>query len=293
MELDWVTFASLEAHQRWIKEHQEDIQTRLGLEDAALRAWHAFGSPDGYLFPGFCPSCEAPSTFAIDREFGGRNEPGVGYVPNWRERLVCSRCDLNARVRASLALIRVLVPDRESAVWLSEQVTPLYRALAARYPHLVGSEFLGPDRVSGSFNETGLRHEDSCRSSFPDASLDAVVSFDVLEHVPDYRAALHETKRVLKAGGAFIWTAPFVTGTYETIVRAQVEPNGSVTHLMEPDYHGDPVNPTEGVLCYQYFGWDVVDLMLSVGFTDARVYQTWSMAHGLMGPAQSVFVGRA
>lgn len=48
----------------------------------------------------------------------------------------------------------------------------------------------------------------------PDASFDAVLCTEVIEHVPDPVAALHELVRVLKPGGRIIITAPFVSNTH-------------------------------------------------------------------------------
>jgi Methyltransferase domain len=292
MELNWTVFRKKQDYENWLDTQGAESRIRAELESAALEAWHAFGSPDGYLFPGLCPACGLPSTFEIDRSYGARFSQGIGHVPNWRERLVCTKCNLNARVRTSAALIRGLVPETASRVWLAEQVTPLHRELLTRYPFLIGSEYLGPTAVSGSISEGGLRHEDCCASSFQTASLDAVCSFDVLEHVPNYRAALRDAVRVLRPGGLFIWTAPFDIDRYETLIRATVEQDGSVTHLEEPDFHGDPVNPEAGILCFQYFGWDILDEMRTAGFRDSMVYSTWSMMHGLIGPEQRIFVGR-
>lgn len=43
---------------------------------------------------------------------------------------------------------------------------------------------------------------------FPDASFDLVSSLDVMEHIPDDKAALGEVFRVLKPGGTFLITVP-------------------------------------------------------------------------------------
>lgn len=48
----------------------------------------------------------------------------------------------------------------------------------------------------------------------PDASFDAVMCIEVLEHVPDPIAALHELVRLLRPGGALILTAPFCSLTH-------------------------------------------------------------------------------
>ncbi len=48
----------------------------------------------------------------------------------------------------------------------------------------------------------------------PDASFDAVLCTEVIEHVPDPIAALRELTRLLKPGGRLILTAPFVSNTH-------------------------------------------------------------------------------
>ncbi len=59
---------------------------------------------------------------------------------------------------------------------------------------------------------TSLAIEKKCCSaselSYEDNSFDAIVAFDVLEHIPNDQKAVNEIMRVLKPGGFFIFTVP-------------------------------------------------------------------------------------
>ncbi len=67
----------------------------------------------------------------------------------------------------------------------------------------------------GSWNQTGLDIVgDITAIPEPDASFDAVMCIEVLEHVPDPLAALRELGRLLKPNGQLILTAPFCSLTH-------------------------------------------------------------------------------
>ncbi len=161
-----------------------------------LRSAHPEGD---FTVPGYCWLDGAQVTSRVDYLYAS---DGPARHPNWRERLVCPACKLNNRQRATMHLIGDLVPARNANVYVTEQLTSLTSALKARYPNLVGSEFLGTDVKPGSIDGRGIRHEDITRLSFSDATLDAVLTFDVLEHVPNFRRAVAECARVLGRGGA-------------------------------------------------------------------------------------------
>ena len=55
---------------------------------------------------------------------------------------------------------------------------------------------------------------DATRLPFPDATFDAVMLCDVLEHIPDDRAAAAEARRVVKPGGYLIASSPHVDWRY-------------------------------------------------------------------------------
>ena len=238
--------------------------------------------------PGYCHVDRMAVAFRMDERYSTRTGDRVEY--SWRERMVCPRCTLNNRMRASIHVFEAVCrPHAGSRIWTTEQTTPFFTALARRYPRAVGSEYLDGGRASGWISERGIRHEDLSATSFNSDSLDAVLSFDVLEHIPDLGAALRETCRILAPGGVFLFTAPFLYTEHATRTRAERMPDGSTRHLWPAQYHGDPVNPDAGVLCYREFGWDVLEALRSAGFADAYALMYRSTAYGYPGGTHLIF----
>ena len=67
----------------------------------------------------------------------------------------------------------------------------------------------------GSWDQTGLDIVGDITSiPEPDASFDAILCVEVLEHVPDPLAALRELGRLLKPNGQLILTAPFCSSRF-------------------------------------------------------------------------------
>lgn len=209
---------------------------------------------------------------------------------NWRERVVCPITGLNNRLRASVHFIDFeldLVP--QSKIYIAEQLTPLYVYLNNKYPNLIGSEYLGPSFRSGFVNEQCIRHEDATSMSFKDEELDCYMTFDCLEHIPDFLNAFREAYRVLKPGGTLFWTAPFAPESHENVIYATVLPDGSINHILPPEMHGDPVNPEGGILCYQYFGWEILEQLRTIGFRDSYAITYWSNSLGYYDSKQFIF----
>ena len=211
---------------------------------------------------------------------------------NWREAVVCPECGLNARMRFCAALLTDwLSMQAAPRLYLTEQATLGYALLKRRFHHTIGSEFVHvPERIehlqsyirhiTQDPSET-LRIEDVTHLSFADRTFDAVASFDVLEHVPDFHGALAEMARVLRPDGRLLLTAPFLEGRQDTLVRARIEADGTLLHLEPPEFHGDPVS--DGVLCFYHFGWDLLDWVRAAGFGKVEVATAWSPGLGLMG----------
>lgn len=113
--------------------------------------------------------------------------------------------------------------------------------------------YFRPGHDRGMERADKSRMEDITNLTFPGDSLDLIVSSDVLEHVPDASAAFRESFRVLRPGGAHVFTVPFEP---RTVQRAALD-GGKVRHIvLPPEYHADPLDP-RGILAFWHFGPDL------------------------------------
>jgi SAM-dependent methyltransferase len=237
---------------------------------------------------GLCAPCRRLSEFSL---------PPQAHEDAFREGLACVGCGLNNRVRAAVALwLAWARPEESSRIYVSEQGSALHAWLRHRFPHSVGSEYLGAERAPGetvlhpSLGE--LRHEDLTRLSFEAASLEHLLCFDVLEHLPAYRPALAEFARVLAPEGFLVLTLPFDPEREEHEERARLDAEGRLEHLLPPLYHGDPLRPEEGILCYRTYGWRLLAELREAGFAEAFLALVWSPGHGHLGWPNLVLLAR-
>jgi SAM-dependent methyltransferase len=262
----------------WIL-HVAEHGPLLAARHAEMVAMNDWPAP---TFRGYCATCG-------DMRALGVSWHGTGQAANVREGLACPECRLNARQRAAFGLLRDRVASPDARIYASEQTTPAYAWLRRNYRRSCGSEYgvsaekaegLKPWMRSLGVDEP-IVHQDVTALTFADASLDGIISFDVLEHVPDYAQALREFARVLAPGGLLVVTVPFIEAHEHTTVRARIGADGQVEHLLPPEMHGDPVSG--GVLCFYHFGWDLLATAREAGFAKAEWHRTWAPEHGLFG----------
>ena len=239
-----------------------------------------YAPSEQWYLPGICQACDRVVGLIVDKHYGGGGD-GI----NWRERLECPNCRLNNRQRFMAHLVREALAARPEGAalrtYLHEQVTPFFAWAQGALPgEVIGSEYLGHD-VPGGTEVNGIRHEDALALSFADASLDVIISTDVLEHVPEIDPALAEAARVLAPGGSFFFSIPFHVGADVTVQRAALR-DGAVVELLPPEYHGNPVD-SKGSLVFWDHGWDMLDRLRRHGFADAHLVGYWSALYGHLG----------
>ena len=240
-----------------------------------------------WTLDGFCNVCARAVAFEGDWMHSN------GQTANFRERLVCPLCKLNNRQRFMAHLLMVATPSEapQAPTYLHEQVTPFFFWAQQALPvAVIGSEYLGPDLPSGT-TLRDMRHEDARALSFDDASLGAIVSNDVFEHVPDIDRCLAESVRVLCPGGRLYFSIPFYDRE-ETVQRAEMR-DGKIVELLPPQYHGNPIDPKGSLVFYEH-GWDILERCRRAGFADAYVLSYWSLLYGHLGYGlQVMFVAEA
>jgi SAM-dependent methyltransferase len=247
---------------------------------------------EAFRLPGFCACCGRESVFQVGNMYSSRRLPDGREVPNWREHLNCLGCGLVNRVRASLHVLQqVCNPDRDASIYMTERLTTTYDWMAQRYPYLQGSEYFVGNHRSGA-TIGGVRHEDVQNMSFERGVFDYILTFDVLEHVPKPLEALREFFRCLRGGGILMITVPFAWSSQDHIIRAVLHDDGVVEHLMEPEYHGNPVDMEAGSLCFRYFGWQLLDDLRRVGFVEAEVLSYWSERLRHFGDPQFIMMAK-
>ena len=274
---------SLDDYKSYMNTYKNIIKERKNYENKLS------SSQKPFQYHGYCTACGEETDFLVDYMFAGENN-GV-KVPCWRERIICPKCSMNNRMRSFVHYVQEFIkPDENTKIYMTEQTTPLYKYYSQKFSNCIGSEYLGDIFKSGTFNEHNIRNEDITALSFDNETFDLVFSLDVLEHVPNYKKAFQEINRVLKPGGSLIFTVPFAVNSGKNIIRAIIE-NNKVKHILPPEYHGDPIN-SEGCLCFQYFGWELMDILKEINYSEAYASLLYSYSYGYLGGDSIIFLAK-
>jgi SAM-dependent methyltransferase len=133
----------------------------------------------------------------------------------------------------------------------------------------------------------GIRCENIEKMTFADASFDLFVTQDVFEHVFHPDLGFKEIARVLKPGGAHIFTIPWYYWK-KTKARA-TEENGNIIHLMEPIYHGNPID-SKGSLVVTEWGYEFANYIAKHSGLATTIIRIYNPHHGIDAKFIEVFI---
>jgi len=281
------SFYSWDEYSEYILENKNIIELMDEIDNRFL------ASPKPFILKGFCSVCNDIKDFKFSWLYGGIDSSGRVNLAR-TETGACLCCDGNSRIRALFDYINRNYSNAKN-VYISEEITGAFDIYKRKYPNIIGSEYYGTDFRPGEllYNEKlkrNIRHEDLTNLSFGENKFDLIISQDVFEHIPNYKLAFREIYRVLKPNGALVFTIPFFPNNIDTVVRATFnKSNGSITHLLPPEIHGNPLSE-EGSLCFQNFGWDLLSTLKDVGFVNVRAEFYWGVQNCHFGFPSFVMV---
>jgi len=181
-----------------------------------------------------------------------------------RETFLCRNCGASLRYRCqaeaildwhgdekcgSLANMARLESFKKLSIYEPGTLGP-FRKLFSSLPSYRVSHFLAG--VPTGELRGGIRNEDLMDLTFPASQFDLVITSDIMEHVRRPYRAFREIKRVLKPGGAHIFSIPVLDPMPKnTVYRVDTSGDEDI-FLLPPHYHN------EDSLVYTDFGEDMI-----------------------------------
>jgi SAM-dependent methyltransferase len=227
-------------------------------------------APPVYVHDGYCPICDRPVTFRSGHSW-------------FRDNLVCPSCNSVVRERALALVLREMRPNwRALAIHESSPADRGISALMRREGRGYVASHWFPDHAPGA-EIKGFRNENLERQSFADASLDLVITLDVMEHVFEPGRVYAEVHRTLKPGGLYLHTFPIQKALVAAArPRATRDPDGTLRHLEEAQYHGNPIDQSGSLVTVDY-GYEIDRQIAAWAPFDVRVLRFWDETHGIIG----------
>lgn len=222
---------------------------------------------------GFCHCC--------------RTEANLTIWGEWlRDTYRCDVCGSMPRQRHLNFVLDQYFPDwQNSAIHESSPSNAYVSNWSTNYS---SSQYF-PD-VEGGATHNGIRCENIEALSFSDECFDLFITQDVMEHVFRPDVAFAEIMRVVKPGGAHIFTAPKHKGIHKSYRRASLD-GERILHIYPPAYHGNPVGDGKALVIFDY-GDDFEALASGWGGYPMTTHITRDRGLGLDGEYLELFVMR-
>lgn len=233
-----------------------------------------------YEGDGFCPICETGVIFSS--------------VNDWfRDFLVCSKCGSIPRERALMHVIKTYYPDYKHLA--IHESSPSDRGASLKLKNEsegYSSSYFYPDVTPGEFhNKQGFQCQNLESLTFDDESFDLFITQDVMEHVFEPGDAFSEISRVLKPGGAHIFTVPIINKERKTECWAERNGSGDIVYHHEPEYHGNPIDDS-GALVTMHWGYDIAEFIMKEAGTPTTIVMIDNIELGIRAEYIEVLVSR-
>lgn len=227
---------------------------------------------------GTCPIC--------DREvhFTAKNE--------WlRDHLFCSGCGSIPRERALMQVIKTYYPNyRELTI---HESSPCFRGASLKLKNECrnySASYFYPDIALGSCHPIyGFRCENLQDMTFIDESFDLFITQDVMEHIFDPEKTFKEIARILRHGGAHIFSVPLINKSKRSMCLASLGETGEIEYHHEPEYHGNPID-NGGSLVTMHWGYDLASFIMKAANTPTTIVTIDNIELGIQGEYIEILV---
>lgn len=230
--------------------------------------------------PGYCPICEGVVRFTSKQAW-------------FRDHLLCSKCRSIPRERALYKVVTDYFSDyRDLCI---HESSPGGRGASVKFHQVCkgysASQFYSNVDLGQVHPQSGYRCENLECLSFPDESFDLFITQDVMEHIFNPEKAFKEIARVLKPGGAHVFTVPLINKASKSECWASRTDVGEIIYHHEAEYHGNPVD-VNGSLVTMHWGFDIAGYISDVANTPTSIVIIDDIHQGIRAEYIEVLISR-
>lgn len=228
---------------------------------------------------GYCPICATHTRFVADSTW-------------FRDSLTCELCGSVPRERALFCVIEKCFPDFVGM--LIHEFNPVPRGFSSKL------ETACPGYTSALVQTSGNNVEDAialserlCSLPFTDNSLDLVVTQDVMGYVLTVENAFREIERVLKPGGAHLFTTPLIRGAQPSEIHVHFDGSSLRSNSLDENVGLDWASPGEqGSLRVTDWGFDICEIILKESGMATTVFSIENVFMGIVGQYNEVLLSK-
>lgn len=229
---------------------------------------------------GLCPICEKNVTFSSSHQW-------------LRDHFLCSGCGSIPRERALMRVIFDYYPNYQDLV--IHESSPGGRGVSVKLHSVCASysaSHFYPDLPLGSVHKKhGYQNQNLESLTYSDNEFDLFITQDVMEHIYNPEKAFKEISRVIKPGGAHIFTVPIINKSRRTERWANPSEDGKPLFLHEPEYHGNPIDP-EGSPVTMHWGYDISQYIMTVSGLPTTIIVIDDLTAGIRAEYLEVLVSK-